>query len=687
MKMPEVETEYFPLAGGIDLTTQRLKLVAGRARSMRNYIGKLGGGYRRIGGYEPYDGHPSPSRQTYVVLFAASPYSGVALGDTVNGQTSGATGKVIEIFEGDLAEASYIAVTRVTGTFSDGENIRVGVTVVGVYDEGSDTSSLDGFDDNRLFALVEADYRADISAVPGEGGVLGFFVYNDIGYALRNNVGSTLALLYKESATGWTAVSLNEEIAFSNANPSVGVGDTLTQGGVTATIARMVVETGTLASGVNTGHMILTGRSGGNFGAGAATSTGGGSLFLTGIQVAITLAPDGNFSFVEYNFTGSSSTSRIYGADGENYGFEFDGTIWARIRTGMTDDRPLKVVAHKNQLFFSFLGSVQHSSPGTPFVWTPITGAAEIGMGSDVTGFLVVPGSESSGALMIFCRDRIKILYGSGVSDWRLTNFAEKIGSADQSLQMAGNIPMFVDSRGITTASATQNFGSFRAAVFTNTIDPLLRNRINNVVCSLVSRDMSQYWVFFDDMSGIVVTFGQKGVECLSYIELLHQPTCAWETERNGGEMFIGCDDGFVYQLERGRTFAGEPIEYFCLLAFTHSKSPLTRKQYRRAYIEVVGDSACVFNVLSSFDYDSIETDPNDPVTKFVNTRGGVYDVQGYDEIIYDSGDTSRVPISMKGFGSNVSIGINAESSDELPHELQAVLINFTPRRQERDYV
>ena len=48
-------------------------------------------------------------------------------------------------------------------------------------------------------------------------------------------------------------------------------GDTLTQGGVTATIRRVVVETGTLVSGVNTGRLIITAPGGGNFAAGAAT--------------------------------------------------------------------------------------------------------------------------------------------------------------------------------------------------------------------------------------------------------------------------------------------------------------------------------------------------------------------------------------------------------------------------------
>lgn len=685
MRMPEVKTEAFQLGGGLDLVTPRLKLLPGRARALQNYVGKLGGGYRRIGGYEPYDGLPRPSQQTYVTLYSTAGYTGLVAGDTVTGGTSAATGTVMEVVEG---AGGYIAVTRVTGTFVTGENILEGATVRGVYNELADDGALDGLDENRIYALVEAEYRADIADVPGEGDVLGVFEYKGYLYAIRNAVGGATAALFKEHATtGWTQVALNEEVAFTNANTSVGEGDTLTQGGVTATILRVVVQSGTLGSGVNTGKLVISSRAGGNYAAGAASSTGGGSLTLSGAEAAITLLPSGQYKFVEYNFTGSADTSRIYGADGVNKGFEFDGTVWVTIATGMTTDTPSCVFAHRNQLFFSFRGSVQHAAPGTPYVWSPVTGASEIGMGATVTGFLGLPGSESNGALMIFCTNRISILYGSGVGDWSLVPFATTIGAASGSLQMAGNTPMFMDALGITTAGASQNFGGFSAGAISNQIAPLLRGKVDNVVCSFVSRALSQYTLLFDDKTGIVITFGVKGVECIAPILLSHQATCAWETTRNGGESFIGCDDGFVYQLESGRSFAGEDITAYNLLAFNHSKSPLVRKQYRRSHIESVGDSAFSLSVTASLDYDNPEIFQSDTVTASVQIAGGLYDVDVYDDIVYDGVDTNAIVIPLRGYGRNVSLGIISQSANELPHELQAVLLNFTPRRLERDYV
>jgi hypothetical protein len=71
------------------------------------------------------------------------------------------------------------------------------------------------------------------------------------------------------------------EVFFSNANTSVEVGDVLTQGGVTGTITEIRIDSGSLASGDNTGRIRMASTSGGAFSIGAATSTGGGALNLT----------------------------------------------------------------------------------------------------------------------------------------------------------------------------------------------------------------------------------------------------------------------------------------------------------------------------------------------------------------------------------------------------------------------
>jgi hypothetical protein len=54
-------TEYFPFKGGLNTEEPALSIEAGELINARNYEVAVSGGYRRIDGYERFDGHPKPS--------------------------------------------------------------------------------------------------------------------------------------------------------------------------------------------------------------------------------------------------------------------------------------------------------------------------------------------------------------------------------------------------------------------------------------------------------------------------------------------------------------------------------------------------------------------------------------------------------------------------------------------------
>jgi hypothetical protein len=111
-------------------------------------------------------------------------------------------------------------------------------------------------------------------------------------------------------------------------------GDTLTQGAVTATIKRVMWQSGSW-SGHGCGPVRGDATPPGGISRPAtATTTSGAVVTLSGPQSAITLAPGGHFEFVKANFSGQLVTRRIYGCDGVNQCFEFDGTTLAPIATG-----------------------------------------------------------------------------------------------------------------------------------------------------------------------------------------------------------------------------------------------------------------------------------------------------------------------------------------------------------------
>ena len=670
-------TEYFPTAGGLDLVTEQVRMPPGRLIEAQNYDIPGTGGYRSIPGYERFDGRPRPSDAAVTILEATTSFdAAVALGDTLNGQTSGATGKVIYI----AADRKYVAVTKVTGSFSIGENIREVTTVVAV--SQAPTVALTGTIDNQIATLAEDDYRADIGAPAGSGGILGVWEYKNVRYCWRNNVGGTAAVMYRQSTSGWTAVTLAEEVYFSNANTSVNVGDTLTQGGVTATVRRVIVQTGSLLSGVNTGKLVIDGRSGGNFAAGAATSTGGGALTLSGAQTAQTFPPNGKYSFANYNFTGSSDTRYMYGANGVGRMFEFDGTYLAFIDTGMAVDTPTFVAAHRQHLFASFRGSVQHSGPGTPHVWTVVLGAGEIGIGEDVTGFLNAAGNQDTGALLIFGANRSSALYGSSSANWSLQVASSEVGARAYTAQNVVDA-VFLDTLGITSLAAVQEYGNFGSADLSAMVKQFVVERIDNANCSVVVRADNQYKLFFNDGSGVTLTFiGRKLAGIMPFFFPI-VPTVSCEGE--SGRVFFGATNGFVYELGRGRGFDGESIASLVRFAFLFSRAPLQRKFFKRCRFDIEANGYASFfvgYVVSRNDGDSGTTE----VESGFSGGGAGWDdsTAGWDEIAWDGDRFTQSFAELKVSGTDISIQLSQQTDTQLPYTIKGGLVTFIRRNNER---
>ena len=82
----------------------------------------------------------------------------------------------------------------------------------------------------------------------------------------------------------WSALAKYEEVAFTAGSGDVDVGDTLTKGGVTATINGVTITSGSLGAGTAAGSLRIASRAGGSFSAGAATTTGAGAVPLSGAE-------------------------------------------------------------------------------------------------------------------------------------------------------------------------------------------------------------------------------------------------------------------------------------------------------------------------------------------------------------------------------------------------------------------
>lgn len=673
MRMPDVKLDEILLRGGLDQVTPSLTLKPGFVKQASNFECSVFGGYTRIDGYERFDGRPSPSAATKTAVYIASMLSVPAVGSTVTGATSGASGVVAAVYP------TYIVITKQSLAFVLGEMVTVGATNIGLVTTSTGPISAK---DNAIQIAAAADiYRASIGAVPGSGPVRGVFIFNDIVYAFRDNVGGTATLLYKSSAAGWVNVPYYYEISYTAGTTQPAEGSTLTQGGVTATVKRVVLESGAW-TGTAAGRLIITAPAGGNFAAGAATS-GASTLTLSGAQTAITFNTGGKFETVKANFSGALSTFRVYGCDGANRAWEFDGDILVPISLGLgASDKPKHIIAHKNILFLSVQTSVFYSGPGLPYNYTALAGAGEFAIGDTVTGMIVAPGAPTTATLFIFGQSNTSILYGTGASSFNLVTFNSGIGAVDYSAQnMAQTLAM--DDRGAFGLQTTLNFGNFDQAMLTNNVQPFIQAHRTRLACSVLNRNKSQYRLFFSDGFGLYLTIVNGKWIGTMPVYFKSIPYVAVEDKLSSGAeaSFFGGTDGYVYQLDKGTSFDGKNIYAFITLTYNASGNSRLLKSYRKAAVEVQGSGYAAFNFGYKLGYNSADIAQPSNAAYASNFNLPYWDSFTWDNFVWDGSSLMPSECEMSGDAENVSISIMDDANFHGAYTINGILLHYMPRR------
>lgn len=585
-----MDTEVVSFRGGWDTITPVIAAAPGIIRDGVNFdvAATDAGGYTRIPGYERFDGRPSPSAATFSLIQVALFQNVPTVGQTLTGFTSGATGVIIAI------GANYIAVTKLTGAFTNTEVVKVGATTIGT--AVPLTVTLSPMVTAQYSALAADQYRVDIGAVPGSGPVRGVFGLTVSGvdqvFAFRDNVGATATILHKATSGGWTVVPFYYEVAFTLGGATAPAeGATLTQGGVTATLKRIVWGSGAWSTNDAAGRFVITLPSGGNFAAGAAT-IGAINVTLSGAQTAISFAVGGTFEFDIDNFIGSTSGLRAYGVDGVNRGFEFDGDVLAPISTGFSPDNPKHVKVHKKHLFYAFTSSAAHSGIGFPYKWTSTNGASEIGCGNIITNFVSQEGNAEAAVLAITTLDNTHFLYGTGVGNWNKISHDKGIGGAHYS---ASHVEQgyWLSSSGIISVRAAQVFGDFTQSTVSVAIPDFIVSQRTKPVFGLTNHTRSQYRLYFNDGLGLHVTLVNGKLRGLAKVSFTNPMHCGWSGKTSSLDEVTYCgaaSGGYVYKMDTGPSFDGEDLDAYITLNPNHGKTPRWIKDYHGASLEMSGN-------------------------------------------------------------------------------------------------
>lgn len=686
LSIPNPKENYIPFREGLDLVTPSWDVPPGRCREAQNYEIGINGGYDRISGYERFDGQTKPSNSQYGILDVTITGS-FSTGDTITGATSSATAVVISVVTSETP--NYLVVTKISGTFVS-ETVNVGGSP-----EGTITGApvLNGASTPLLHAqynnLAADEYRSDISTVPGSGDVLGVWLISDVVYAVRNNVGGTAAVIHKSTVSGWSSIALGRELSFTSGGTyEIAEGDTITgaTSSATAEITRVVLESGSWGAGTAAGRLIFASQTGTfqseNLNVGANTNV----ATISADSDAITLLPDGRYETIKHNFGGLSGADRIYGCDAVNRGFEFDGTVFVPIETGVTNDVPTHVGELKNHLFFSFAGSAQHSGTGTPYIFTPIYGAGEIAVGGDITAFRKKLGDKGDAAMIISSRNKYHTLYGNDSTDWNLIPGEEETGAYAYSVQTLGSLTLMLDDRGVTSYETTDRFGNFSISSLSRIIQPWIVSRRSLITASCILRDKNQYRLFFSD--GYVLSVTMDGERVLGFMPLLlddHATCVISEEDSNGNEViYFGSDNGYVYQMEKGTSFDGGDISHFLVLHYDHAKNPRLNKSYKKCVMEVEGNGYASFNFSYELGYASTDIPQPSPKSKELSLSTLYWDSFTWDSFYWDGRTLEPTELDMSGTAENVSLIVRGSSDYDVPTKFSGAIVRYIPRRMLR---
>lgn len=715
--------------GGLDQTTPSLRLQPGALRDVLNFECAQSGGYSRVVGYERIDGRPAPSAAVYQVIQLDFLDSTPAVGASISqgSQTvipPGAPQVVITgsvaidgsytvenvagvVVQGQLTVASagtpptatvalvvsrddpYLVVTQVVGNFVAGGPVN-GPGSVLIGNAITRPVSISPQQDAQYTAAAADIYRALIGPVPGTGAVsvvsMAFSGVNDL-FAFRANAGATAMAVYKASSSGWTLVPFFNVVSFTGGGTAVPMdGDTLTQGGVTATIKRVMWQSGAW-TGTAMGTFVVTNPSGGAFAAGAATSTSGATVTLSGPQTLITMAIGGKFEFVKCNFAGQAVTRRIYGCDAVNQCFEFDGETLAPIATGLSPDAPNHIAFHKNYLFVSQGSSIFHCGVGTPFKWYSVDGGGEIATGDVVTGMLTLPGSQTTATLGVYLQTNVSFLYGTDPTTFNYVTFNTGLGALPRTAQNLFDTFIF-DNLGVVTLRTTLNWGNFLPTSLTKNILPFILAERSSVSASTISRDKSQYRVFFSDGYGLWITMINQQYLGAGVV-LFPNPvnSCDQNDLVDGSEVsYFGSSDGlgYVYQLERGTSFDGAPLPAYGTLAWDSVKSPRILKRFRAASIEMQGSGFAEVQFSYQLGYGSAligQPSPVDVDSNFSTPRWDNAAISWDGSFTWDGVAVSPSDVDVTGTGENIQATF-ASGTNYIPaYTLDSIIWHYSMRR------
>ena len=552
-----IRWETFPveLTGGLVSNLSRLQQglkQPGSARLLQNFEPSTKGGYRRINGFTKYDDNPVPAYGSVVAQGSGQSGTTFLVADTHESPVVGDTFTV----------AGVAGTYTVTGVTFSAANKSATLTITPALDSSPA--------DKAVVTFTLGQSRIEGVYYSGAGSVA---------YALRGGT------VWRSGGLGWIKVSTPsygsplvasgsqtgttldvDAIASDTYVPQIG--DTFSVAGIE------LVYTITALPTVSSGASTLTI-------APALDSAPADNAALTFLSTSHTGGTRARFR--EFNFNGTLKTAMV---DSTNNPAVFTDSTYRTIQ-GVSDITGAQFVEEfKNHLFFAKSDLVSYSAPFAEEDFQSGNGAGNYRLPSSCSGLITFREQ-----LINFSQTDIRKLLGSSLSDFAITSVTADLGcvSGDTVQEVGGDV-MFLGPDGIRFLGATERIGDFNLSLASRQIQEDLVSYIETSAAytSTVIREKNQYRIFkYKQGSTKANSRGYIGVQFLDQ----NAQSINWGTSQGikayrSSSTYVADvevslfsnDDEYVYLLESGNTFDGEPIVGLYYTPFMSVSDPRLRK-------------------------------------------------------------------------------------------------------------
>ena len=236
------------------------------------------------------------------------------------------------------------------------------------------------------------------------------------------------------------------------------------------------------------------------------------------------------YLFITTNFYGDKDWDSMYGVNGVDRAFAYNGEYFYNIYTqpDLEKDRPRHVANHHLHLALGYdQGRVDISVAGQPYNFNGAEGASTWAIGDQVVGLLPLSGM----ILGIFGNKSVHGLAGTTVDNFTTQVISAKRGAIEYTIADMG-YPVYANSYGIYTLAQIQQYGDYAGTPMSDPVSPWFKDRLlrkntssKEVVCAWPVRTSNQYRLAFRDGYVVSMTMDDtKGYPTFSFLKYFITP-------------------------------------------------------------------------------------------------------------------------------------------------------------------